>query len=154
MDAEISRVANDLGIENVATAPICTDAWDHQQRLEHGAAEFQKAMTFAGPPPGNGTPLLQDGMLIFVFGEMWSRDGLDQRSRRFLTLVGVADSSANAPIRSHFHAAMASGNCTTDELHEFTLQYAVHGGWPRASVIQGVIFEMAKKVADGLPWNG
>jgi 4-carboxymuconolactone decarboxylase len=27
-------------------------------------------------------------------------------------------------------------------------------GWPKASVIQGVVFEMAKKVEAGLPWNG
>ena len=30
----------------------------------------------------------------FVFGEMWGREGLDQRSRRWLTLVGVAESCA------------------------------------------------------------
>jgi 4-carboxymuconolactone decarboxylase len=85
---------------------------------------------------------------------MWCRRGLDQRSRRFLTLVGVADSGAETPIRSHFHAAMASGNCTAVELHEFVLQYAIHSGWPRASVIQSVVIEMSRKVAAGLAWNG
>jgi 4-carboxymuconolactone decarboxylase len=85
---------------------------------------------------------------------MWCRPGLDERSRRFITLVGVAESSSDTPIRSHIHAAMASGNCTADEMQEFVLQYGIHAGWPKASVIQGVVFEMAKKVAAGLPWNG
>lgn len=154
MDAEISRAADDIGIPAAQTAPIRAVAWDAHARMEQGAATFEKVMTFGGPKPGNGLPYLQDGILNFVFGEMWCRDGLDERSRRFLTLVGVAESGAETPIRSHFHAAMASGNCTAAELHEFVLHYAVHSGWPKASVIQGVVLEMAKKVADGLPWNG
>jgi 4-carboxymuconolactone decarboxylase len=154
LDAEITRAADDLGIAPVDSDPIRAAPWDPQDRMENGAEAFEKVMTFGGPRPGNGVPFLQDGILNFVFGEMWCRDGLDERSRRFLTLVGVAESCADTPIRSHFHAAMASGNCTVDELHEFALHYAVHAGWPKASVIQGVIFEMARKVADGLPWNG
>jgi 4-carboxymuconolactone decarboxylase len=153
MDAEVSRAAADLGIASVKTPPIRAKAWDPAQRMNEGVAEFLKVMTFGGPQPGNDIPFLQDGILNFVFGEMWCRDGLDQRSRRFLTLVGVAESCASTPIRSHFHAAMASGNCTADELNEFVLQYAVHAGWPKASVIQGVVLEMAKKVEDGLAWN-
>lgn len=154
MDAEISRAAEVLGIAAADTPPIRAGAWDAQVRMTEGAAEFENVMTFGGPKPGNGFPYLQDGILNFVFGEMWCRDGLDQRSRRYLTLVGVAESCADTPIRSHFHAAMASGNCTAAELNEFVLQYAVHAGWPKASVIQGVVMQMAKKVADGLPWNG
>ncbi|MDP3676674.1 MAG: carboxymuconolactone decarboxylase family protein [Novosphingobium sp.] len=154
IDAGATRVSRELGLEPASVDPIRAKPWDPQVRMDEGYAEFEKVMTFAGPPVGNGLPYLQDGILNFVFGEMWGRPGLDQRSRRFLTLVGVADSGAETPIRSHFHAAMASGNCTAAELHEFVLQYAVHSGWPRASVIQGVVIEMSKKVAVGLAWNG
>jgi 4-carboxymuconolactone decarboxylase len=154
MDAEVSKAGGDLGIAEGDSPPIRSAPWDPQVRMEKGAAAFEKVMTFSGPKPGNGIPYLQDGILNFVFGEMWCRDGLDERSRRFLTLVGVANSGADTPIRSHFHAAMASGNCTKAELNEFVLQYAIHAGWPRASVVQGIIFEMSKKVAAGLPWNG
>lgn len=154
LDAAISRVQEDLGLDPVMLDPIRGKPWDAQARMEEGFAEFNKVMTFDGPRVGNGMPYLQFGILNFVFGEMWCREGLDQRSRRFLTLVGVADSAAVVPIGSHFHAAMASGNCTPAELHEFVLQYAVHAGWPKASVIQGVVFEMAAKFEKGLPWNG
>jgi 4-carboxymuconolactone decarboxylase len=110
-------------------------------------------MTFGGPAVGNGFPYLQDGILNFVFPEMWARRGLDQRSRRFITLVGVSNSTADIPIRSHFFGALASGNCTAQELHEFVLQYAIHGGWPKASVVQGVVFQMAANFEKGLSWN-
>jgi 4-carboxymuconolactone decarboxylase len=33
------------------------------------------------------------------------------------------------------------------------LQYAIHGGWPKASVMQAVVFEMGKLVAEGLPYQ-
>ncbi len=154
IDEEVTNAIGELGLDPAAAEPLCGKPWDPQERLERGFAEFNNVMTFDGPRVGNGFPYLQDGILNFVFGEMWHRDGLDQRSRRFLTLVGVADSAADTPIRSHFHAAMGSGNCTAAELHEFVLQYGVHAGWPKASVIQGVIFEMAAKIDKGLPWNG
>ncbi|WHO37983.1 carboxymuconolactone decarboxylase family protein [Sphingobium sp. AP49] len=153
IDAAIDRIDAEQGLEPVASAPIRSEPWDAQRRMEEGFAAFHAVMTFDGPRVGNGLPYLQDGILNFVFGEMWCRPGLDQRSRRFLTLVGVADSAATVPIASHFHAAMASGNCTAAELHEFVLHYAVHAGWPKASVIQGVVLEMAAKVAKGLAWN-
>lgn len=79
--------------------------------------------------------------------------GLDQRSRRWITLVGVAESAAVIPIRSHIYAAMASGNCPAEEMQEFVLQYAIHAGWPKGSVIQGAVLEMAKRVAAGLPFE-
>jgi 4-carboxymuconolactone decarboxylase len=47
---------------------------------------------------------------------------------------------------------MASGNATVEEMQEFVLQYAVHGSWPKASYIQGVVSEMGERVKKGLPY--
>jgi 4-carboxymuconolactone decarboxylase len=49
---------------------------------------------------------------------------------------------------------MASGNASVTEMNEFVLQYAIHSGWPRASVLQGVVIEMAEKIKNGLTWDG
>jgi len=152
LDAAVTRAADRLGLEPVQLDPIRASPWDADERIATGIAEFDKVMTFPGPPPV--VPYFEVGIDGFVFAEMWCRPGLDQRSRRWLTLVGVCDSAAETPIASHIHAAMASGNCRSDELHEFVLQYAVHAGWPKASVVQGAVFAMAKKVADGRPFNG
>jgi 4-carboxymuconolactone decarboxylase len=151
IDRAVTRAAQSLGLPMAKRPPIRAEAWDPEQRTAEGMAEFTKTMTFAGGP--SITPYME-AINNFVFGEMWCREGLDQRSRRWLTLVGVAESGAEIPIRSHFHAAMASGNCTAEELHEFVLQYGVHAGWPKASAIQSVVWEMSKKVEAGLPWNG
>lgn len=150
-DAAVSRVQQALGLPGADSPPIRAEAWDPTERGAKGEAEFTKTMTFPGGPSTNP---FQEAINNFVFGEMWCRPGLDERARRWVTLVGVANSAADIPIRSHFHAGMASGNCTREEMLEFSLQYGVHAGWPRASVVNGVILQMAAKVEAGLPWNG
>jgi 4-carboxymuconolactone decarboxylase len=152
LDKAVTRIADELGLPAAITPPIRAEEWDPRVRTEQGMAEFNNVMTFGGPPPV--TPYFDAGINNFVFGEMWSRPGLDQRSRRWITLVGVSDSCAHVPIHSHVHAAMASGNCQPEEMQEFVLQYAIHAGWPKASVVQGAVIEMTKKFAAGLPWNG
>jgi 4-carboxymuconolactone decarboxylase len=134
------------------TPPLRAEPWDPEVRTKEGMAEFTAVMTFPGGP--SVTPYLE-AINNFVFGEMWCRyDGLDQRSRRWLTLVGVCESSTEIPLKSHIHAAMASGNCQPAEMQEFVLQYGIHAGWPKASVVQSVVIAMIKKVEAGLPWNG
>ena len=88
------------------------------------------------------------------FGEMWNRRALDERSRRWLTLVGVCESCAEVPIKSHIYAAMASGNCKPAEMQEFVLAYGIHAGWPKASVIQSAVFAMTRNFEAGLGWAG
>jgi 4-carboxymuconolactone decarboxylase len=152
LDSAITRVANELGLPPAECPPIRGEAWDPAVRTAEGEAEFKAVMTFPGGPPAS--PYLE-AISNFVFGEMWCRyDGLDQRTRRWITLVGVCESAADTPIRSHVHAAMASGNCKPEEMQEFVLQYGLAAGWPKASVVQGVVFEMSKKVAEGLTWDG
>jgi 4-carboxymuconolactone decarboxylase len=150
-DAAISRVATALGLAPASIPPIRSEPWDPEVRHAEGQAGFEAVMAFAGPPPV--TAYFEGGIVNFVFGEMWRRPGLDQRARRWVTLVGVADSSSDMPIRSHAWSAMASGDATQAEMFEFVLQYAIHAGWPRASVMQGAVFDMGKRVADGLPFQ-
>lgn len=152
VDEVVSRVAAELGLETANLPPLCPGPWDAKERVQRGIDEFNNVMTFPGPPPV--TPYFEAGIDSFVFGEMWWRPGLDQRSRRWITLVGVCDSAAETPIGTHIYAAMASGNCTPAEMQEFVLQYGIHAGWPRASVIQGAVIAMTKKFEAGLPWNG
>jgi 4-carboxymuconolactone decarboxylase len=152
VDAAVTKVASKMGLAPADYAPIRAAPWDPKIRHEEGSASFKHNMLFGGPPPQ--TAYFEGGILNFVFGEMWNRPGLDQRARRWLTLVGVGNSSSSTPIRSHVWSAMASGNASREEMFEFVLQYAIHAGWPRASVMQGAILEQAPRVEKGLPFEG
>ncbi len=151
LDESISRVEKALGLEPAEIPPLRAEPWDPEQRIADGTKSFADTMIFTPPPPV--VPYFEAGILNFVFGEMWERPALDQRSRRWVTLVGVANSCARIPIRTHTYAAMASGNASAEEMHEFVLQYAVYCGWPKASVMQAAVFDMAKLVAEGKPYE-
>ena len=151
LDLAVTQVAGANGLAPADYAPIRAAAWDPTVRHGEGSDSFKRNMLFGGPPAQ--TAYFEAGILNFVFGEMWNRPGLDQRARRWLTLVGVANSSSTTPIRSHAWSAMASGNASREEMLEFVLQYAIHGGWPRASVMQSAVLEQAPRVANGLPFE-
>jgi 4-carboxymuconolactone decarboxylase len=151
LDAAITRAAGVMDLPPAPFAPIRAAPWDPDVRLEEGSASFRRNMLFGGPPAQ--TAYFEGGILNFVFGEMWNRPGLDQRARRWLTLVGVGNSSSSVPIRSHVWTAMASGNATREEMYEFVLQYAIHAGWPRGSVMQSAVMEQASRVEQGLPFE-
>jgi 4-carboxymuconolactone decarboxylase len=151
IDGAVTRIAGELGLAPADYAPIRAAPWDPAVRHKEGAASFKAHMLFGGPPPQ--TAFFDGGILNFVFGEMWSRAGLDERSRRWLTLVGVGNSSSNIPIRSHVWSAMASGNASAEEMYEFVLQYSIHAGWPRGSVMQAAVMEQAPRVEKGLPFE-
>jgi 4-carboxymuconolactone decarboxylase len=151
IDAAATSAAEGLGLPAAACPPIRAEPWDAEARHAAGQAGFKKVMTFGGPPPV--TAYFDAGINNFVFAEMWCRPGLDERSRRWLTLSCVGESASQTPIRSHVYSAMASGNATAEEMYEFVLQYAIHAGWPRGSVMQGAVMEQAPRVAKGLPFE-
>jgi 4-carboxymuconolactone decarboxylase len=151
LDAAVTRAAKTLGLAPAEFPAIRAEAWDPEERAAEGIKNFAAVMHFGGPP--SKTAFFDAGINNFVFAEMWVRPGLDERSRRWLTLVGVCNSSSAIPIGSHIWAAMASGNATAEEMYEFVLQYAIHAGWPRASVAQSAVMKQAEVVAKGLPFE-
>jgi 4-carboxymuconolactone decarboxylase len=150
-DEALDGVANSLALPDCPFDSIRGDPWDPDVRHVEGRANYEAVMISPAPPVQ--TAFFEGGILNFVFGEMWMRPGLDQRARRWITLVGVANAAASTPIRSHVYGAMASGNANKDEMLEFVLQYALHSGWPMASVVQAAVFEQAPRVEQGLPFQ-
>jgi 4-carboxymuconolactone decarboxylase len=149
-DQSITRVACELGLPPAPFKPLRTEPWDPQVRDAEGAANFQTIMTTPPPPPA--TAYFLGGIRGFVFAEMWMRPDLDQRARRWITLVGVADSSSTIPIRSHVWAAMKCGDATPEEMEEFVLQYAIQSGWPMGAFLQQTVMALGKRIREGLPF--
>lgn len=117
-----------------------------EQRRQYGRDWFEYTMTMPAPAPT--TPYQRNGIADFVFGEMWSRPGLDMKSRRWITLACVAASDTVVPIQAHIYAALKSGDVTIEEMHEFTLHFAVYCGWPKASIVNQVAIDMWQRIQD------
>ncbi len=81
-----------------------------------------------------------------VWMEIWSRDGLDQRTRRLLTLAITASLSRWAEFRLHVKSGLEQGGFTEKELKETLMQLAVYAGVPAANTA----FAEAQAVLDEL----
>lgn len=114
------------------------------ERLRAARASYEEVMTYPGPEPVK--PYYEAGVVGFVFGEMWTRRGLNRRDRRWTTLACVSAMGAPIPIQTHFYAALNSGDCTLEELEEFTLFFGTQCGWPRAQVVDQYVDEAARRV--------
>jgi 4-carboxymuconolactone decarboxylase len=125
---------------------------DHAARQGHGQAWFEKINTYPGP--SSEYAYYDAGIVGFVFGEMWPRPGLTIKERRWITLVCVGQADTPAPLKSHVWAALNSGDCTVEELDEFTLFYACHMGWPKGAAVNAALIESQQRLEaeQGVPY--
>ncbi|HET9630201.1 MAG TPA: carboxymuconolactone decarboxylase family protein [Novosphingobium sp.] len=75
----------------------------------------------------------------FVFSEIWTRPGLDKRSRFWISLTCACATGAPVPITAYMHIARNTGMATIAELREFALQFAAYQGFPKATVVEAAI---------------
>jgi 4-carboxymuconolactone decarboxylase len=68
----------------------------------------------------------------FAFGEVFSRPGLDLKSREIATVAALTALGTAAPqLKVHINAALNVG-CTRQEIIEIIIQMAVYAGFPAA----------------------
>jgi 4-carboxymuconolactone decarboxylase len=96
------------------------------------------------------TPLtaeFQDLITRYAWGEIWTRPGLDTRSRRVLVIGTMVALGLWDELRMHIRAALADGQFTGDDVKEIILQQAIYCGVPAANrafaVLSSVIAETA-----------
>jgi 4-carboxymuconolactone decarboxylase len=89
----------------------------------------------------------QDLITRYAWGEIWSRPGLDRKTRSCLVLATTIALSRWEEFRLHVRAAFNNG-LTRDELKEVILQCAIYAGVPAANTAmhhaQEIIAESAR----------
>ncbi len=74
----------------------------------------------------------QDLITRYAWGEIWSRDGLDRRTRSCITLAVLASLRCEEELAMHVRAALRNG-LTAEEIREVLLQVAIYAGVPAAN---------------------
>ena len=99
---------------------------------------------------GRTTPFtedFQDLITRYAWGEIWSRPGLDRRTRSCITLTALVATGRDHELEMHVRAALRNG-LTADEIGEVLLQCAIYCGVPAANgafaIAQRVIDEAAE----------
>ena len=81
------------------------------------------------------TPLtaeFQDLITRYAWGDIWSRPGLDRRSRSVAVLSSLIAHGHHEELAMHVRAALRNG-LTVDEIREVILQSAIYSGVPAAN---------------------
>jgi 4-carboxymuconolactone decarboxylase len=85
----------------------------------------------------------QDLITRYAWGEIWSRPGLDRRTRSAITLTALIAVGRMDELPMHVRAARRNG-LSDDEIKEVLLQTAVYCGVPAANTA----FAVAARVLD------
>jgi 4-carboxymuconolactone decarboxylase len=88
----------------------------------------------------------QDLITRYAWGEIWTRPGLDARTRRMLAIGTTIALGRWEELRLHVRAAIDQGGLSVDEIKEVVLQQAIYCGVPAANTA----FDVVREVAEGL----
>jgi 4-carboxymuconolactone decarboxylase len=83
----------------------------------------------------------QDLITRYAWGEIWTRPGLDRRTRSCITLTALVAHGRTEELAMHVRAARRNG-LGDDEIKEVLLQCAIYCGVPAANAA----FAVAKQV--------
>jgi 4-carboxymuconolactone decarboxylase len=91
---------------------------------EHVDAAIERTTDF--------TADFQDFITRYAWGEIWTRPGLDHRTRSCITLTALVAQGKLEELEMHVRAALRNG-LTQDEIKEVLLQCAIYCGVPAAN---------------------
>jgi len=95
------------------------------------------------------SPEFADLLIEFPFGDVYSRPGLNLKSREIATVAALTAMGTAAPqLKVHIHGALNVG-CSPQEIIEIMIQMAVYAGFPAA--LNGLF--AAKEVFDARDIN-
>ncbi|HEV8144693.1 MAG TPA: 4-carboxymuconolactone decarboxylase [Methylomirabilota bacterium] len=84
----------------------------------------------------------QDLLTRYAWGEIWTRPGLDRRTRSCMTLIALVALGRHEELATHVRAALRNG-LTPDQIKEVLLHSAIYCGVPAANsafaIAQGVL---------------
>jgi 4-carboxymuconolactone decarboxylase len=114
-DAEAEEATDRLGEGLRVRREVMGD--DFVERTMVGASEFARP--------------LQELVTEFVWGALWTREGLDRRTRSLLDLGMLTALNRSAELAGHVRGAVRNG-CTEQEIQEALLQTVGYCGAPAA----------------------
>ncbi len=116
-------------------ATIAPQTQPEQNRREQGNQVINKLTGGAGQPVLNALrqdfPFLADAIVDYSLGDVWSRQGLDDRTRQLATVAAFAAAGNLPQLKIHAGYALRLG-VTQDELKEIIYLTTVTAGFPRS----------------------
>src|ERR1700744_587011 len=110
---------------------------DPAERSRRGVEQQARLLGAAPSQPGT---LMESSWRDYIFAEVWTRPGLDRRSRYFISIASaVCEGGRPDVVDGYIRGALKLGEITLAELREAALQLAVYGGWSRGVAFDGAV---------------
>ena len=107
---------------------------EHVDRATAGATELTREF--------------QELITEYAWGSIWTRPGLDRRSRSLITLTALVARGHHEELALHLRAALRNG-LTVDEIKETLLQTAIYCGVPDANTAFRIAQSVLEEGSDG-----
>ncbi|MET0997277.1 MAG: carboxymuconolactone decarboxylase family protein, partial [Marmoricola sp.] len=95
----------------------------------------------------------QEFITEYAWGGIWTRPGLDRRSRSLITLTALIARGHHEEFALHVRAARTNG-LTNDEIKELILQSAIYCGVPDANTAFRIAQRVLTEIDSGLDGEG
>ncbi len=105
------------------------DAGMARRRAVLGDGHVNRAVAATTP----FTAEIQDLLTRYAWGEIWTRPGLDERTRRIMAIGTMVALGRWEEFRLHVRAALDTGGMNADDIKEILLQQAIYCGIPAAN---------------------
>jgi 4-carboxymuconolactone decarboxylase len=112
------------------------------RRTVLGDAHVDRAVAAATPLTAD----FQDLITRYAWGEIWSRPGLDSRTRRILVIGTLLALGHWEELEMHVRAALRSNELTEADVKEIVLQQAIYCGVPAANAAFRVLADAIASV--------
>ena len=100
------------------------------ERFQRGAAKM-KELFGAEPQPG----MMQEDFLNItvehLFGDIWTRPGLELRERSMITIATLTVLARERELQVHLRGGLNAG-ISREKINEIMIHLAHYGGWPVA----------------------
>ncbi len=99
---------------------------------------------------GNATDFdmpLQEAAMEHAWGGVWTRDGIDRKTRSISTVSMLIALQAHAELKGHVRAALNNG-VTPEEIREIVMHAAAYCGYPAALSAMRVAKEVVETYND------
>jgi 4-carboxymuconolactone decarboxylase len=111
---------------------------DERERFELGTKKRRKVLGDAWVDRSNAkknefNAEFLDLISRYAWGEIWTRPGLDDRTRRILVIGSMVALGRWEEFKLHVRAAITEGGLTRNDIKEVIMQQAIYCGVPAAN---------------------
>jgi 4-carboxymuconolactone decarboxylase len=115
-----------------ADADVDADPANPADRRARGLQKMAEVYSF---PVSDGPGDFYGITLDHLFGDIWSRPGLDVPDRRLLTIGAIAALGQPDLLEVQFQSALDRDELTPDAIREIVIHLTHYVGWPRGAAM-------------------